>query len=146
MALAPDDSVASPVTGRSNPDVIRKRIIFVDYNDDQVQSLAMLLTMMGHTVSRAASGREAIERATEFRPDVMLIDIGMPEMAGYEVARRIRENRDLRHVVLVAQTGWGGDVDRQRSKEAGFDEHLVKPVTPAILEEVLKTLPGPVLD
>jgi two-component system CheB/CheR fusion protein len=116
------------------------RIVVVDDNDDQVESLAMLLTMMGHTVHRATNGPEAIEKAMVYRPDLMLIDIGMPGMEGYEVARRIREQPDLRNVVLIAQTGWGGDVDRERSKEAGFDEHLVKPVTLTHLEEVLRSV------
>jgi CheY-like chemotaxis protein len=105
-----------------------ERIIVVDDNDDQVHSLAMLLTMMGHTVSQATSGPEAIAQALEFRPDVMLVDIGMPGMEGYEVARRIREKPGMQNVLLVAQTGWGGDIERQRSKEAGFDDHLVKPL------------------
>jgi PAS domain S-box-containing protein len=116
----------------------RKRIVVADDNDDQVQSLAMLLTMMGHTVTVAMNGPDTLEQAMLLKPDLMLIDIGMPGMEGYEVARRIREQPDLRHVVLIAQTGWGGDVDRQRSKDAGFDGHLVKPVTPAMLEEVLR--------
>ena len=146
MAAASEALAALPVIGRSQVDVTRKRIIVVDDNSDQVESLAMLLTLMGHTVSQAASGVEAIEQATGFRPDLMLIDIGMPDMEGYEVARRIREKPDMQNVVLVAQTGWGGDVDRQRSKEAGFDDHVVKPVTPAILEEVLKTLPRELRD
>ncbi len=140
LAAPPQEQFAPTIAPRPQNDVTRKRIIVVDDNDDHVQSLAMLLTLMGHTVSQAASGPEAIEQAVGFRPDLMLIDIGMPEMEGYEVARRIRQNPDMRNVVLIAQTGWGGDGDRQRSKEAGFDDHLVKPVTPAILEEVLKTV------
>lgn len=119
-----------------------RRVIVVDDNDDQVQSLATLLALMGHTVRQAANGVEAIERALDFRPDVMLIDIGMPEMPGYEVARKIRERPELQDVRLVAQTGWGGDADRQRSRAAGFDDHLVKPLTPAALEEVLNPLPA----
>ncbi|HEX6316548.1 MAG TPA: ATP-binding protein [Gemmatimonadaceae bacterium] len=118
----------------------RKRIIVVDDNDDQVESLAMLLKMMGHSVEHANSGPEAIERAIEFRPDLMLIDIGMPGMEGYEVARRIRQKPDLGNVHLVAQTGWGGDVDRERSRAAGFDGHLVKPISPASIEEVLRSI------
>ena len=121
--------------------VTSKRIIVVDDNDDHVHSLSMLLTMMGHTVSQATSGPEAIAKAMEFRPDVMLVDIGMPGMEGYEVARRIREKPDLQSVLLVAQTGWGGDIERQRSREAGFDDHLVKPLTPAALGEVLRAAP-----
>ena len=130
----------SPGSGEQGS-ISRKQIVVVDDNDDQVQSLAMLLTMMGHTVHRAASGPEAIEKAIEFRPDLMLIDIGMPGMEGYEVARRIRERPELQQVVLVAQTGWGGDSDRQRSREAGFDSHLVKPLSLGDLYDVLRAIP-----
>jgi PAS domain S-box-containing protein len=141
LAGAPDEE-PDVVEPHDRGDILRRRIIVVDDNDDMVESLSMLLTMMGHTVERAASGPEALERATTFRPDVMLIDIGMPGMEGYEVARRLRQNPDTRDVHLIAQTGWGGDVDRQRSKDAGFDAHLVKPVTPATLEEVLRSMPA----
>ena len=123
--------------------VIQRRIIVVDDNDDNVQSLGMLLTMMGHTVHHAANGPEAIEKAAEFQPDLMLIDIGMPGMEGYEVARRIRERPGMDDVVLVAQTGWGGDADRRRSREAGFNAHLVKPLSLADLDDVLRTIPNP---
>jgi CheY-like chemotaxis protein len=121
--------------------VTPKRILVVDDNDDQVESLAMLLSLMGHQVLRASNGSEAIERAVEFKPDLMLVDIGMPGMQGYEVARRIREEKSLEHVTLVAQTGWGGEEDRRRSAEAGFDRHLVKPVTLETLDEVVRSLP-----
>jgi len=139
LTLPPGASVPA-VAERQNA-VSRKRIIVVDDNDDQVQSLAMLLTMMGHDVAQAANGHDAIERAIRFKPDLMLIDIGMPGMEGYDVARQIRERPDTRSIRLVAQTGWGGDVDRQRSKDAGFDDHLVKPLTPTTLEEVIRSLP-----
>ena len=125
---------------RTRTDIVRKRIIVVDDNDDQVHSMALLLNLMGHTVSHAASGPQAIEQAREFHPDLMLIDIGMPGMDGYEVARRLREQPDTRHIRLVAQTGWGGDVDRERSREAGFDAHLVKPVTPSTLDELMRSM------
>ena len=131
---------SEPVTRQARADIVRKRIIVVDDNDDQVHSLALLLSLMGHTVSHAANGPEAIEQARDFGPDLMLIDIGMPGMDGYEVARRLRQQPETRNVRLVAQTGWGGDVDRERSREAGFDAHLVKPVTPATLEELLRSM------
>lgn len=141
VAVRPGDQRPVPHTGPAQDSLARKRIIVVDDNDDQVESLAMLLTLMGHTVSLATSGREALERAAEFHPDIMLIDIGMPGMEGHEVARRIRAMPGMQNVLLVAQTGWGGDTDRQLSKQAGFDSHLVKPVTPALLEEVIRRLP-----
>jgi PAS domain S-box-containing protein len=139
LAAAPVEE-DTPEARLAYGEVLRKRIIVVDDNDDQVQSLSMLLTMMGHTVRRAGSGPEALEQAMVFQPDVMLIDIGMPGMGGYEVARRLRSRAEMRDVLLVAQTGWGGDVDRQRSREAGFDAHLVKPVTPATLEDLLRSM------
>jgi two-component system CheB/CheR fusion protein len=131
---APDDDVLHVA-------VAPKRILIVDDNDDQVESLAMLLSLMGHHVTRASNGPEAIERAVELKPDLMLVDIGMPGMQGYEVARRIREEKSLENVTLVAQTGWGGEEDRRRSAEAGFDRHLVKPVTLETLDEVVRSLP-----
>ena len=118
-----------------------RRILVVDDNDDQVASLSTLLEVMGHRVEVASTGEEAIAKASEFRPDLMLVDIGLPGIAGYEVARRIREDPDLQDVVLVAQTGWGSDEDRRRSKEAGFDRHLVKPVSRGTLQEILSMLP-----
>lgn len=141
LAAAPNEVLPAAAAIPEPGAVARKRIIVVDHNDDQVHSLAMLLTMMGHTVSQATSGPEAIAQAVEFRPDVMLVDIGMPGMEGYEVARRIRQKPDMRNVFLVAQTGWGGDIERQRSRDAGFDDHLVKPLTPASLDEVLRLAP-----
>lgn len=141
LGTAPSNTPVKTMAAYEQGSVPSKRIIVVDDNDDQVHSLAMLLTLMGHTVSQATSGAEAIARAIEFRPDVMLVDIGMPGMEGYEVARRIREQPNMQNVLLVAQTGWGGDVERQRSREAGFDDHLVKPLTPAALGEVLRAAP-----
>jgi two-component system CheB/CheR fusion protein len=139
QAAAPDVSVEDEEV--PHVAVTPKRILVVDDNDDQVESLAMLLSLMGHQVLRASNGSEAIERAVEFKPDLMLVDIGMPGMQGYEVARRIREEKSLEHVTLVAQTGWGGEEDRRRSAEAGFDRHLVKPVTLETLDEVVRSLP-----
>jgi PAS domain S-box-containing protein len=142
LAASPRQVQDTSGEDQENRPVTQKRVMVVDDNDDQVQSLAMLLTMMGHTVDHAASGPEAIERALEFRPNLMLIDIGMPGMLGYEVARAIRDCPELKHVMLVAQTGWGGELDRQRSNEAGFHHHLVKPLSLPSLEEILRAAPG----
>jgi CheY-like chemotaxis protein len=114
----------------------------VDDNHDQLDSLSMLLKVMGHDVREAENGTEALKVAEEFRPQVLLVDIGLPEMNGYDVARRVRERPWGRDVLLVAQTGWGQDEDRRRSREAGFDHHLVKPVAPAALEELLRNMPA----
>src|SRR5262249_11554150 len=116
-----------------------KRILVVDDNRDMVESLAMLLRLVGHDVRVAENGPQALQEATEFAPEVLLVDIGLPGMNGYEIACRIREQPRFRDVLLVAQTGFGQEEDRRRSQEAGFDFHLVKPVTPGEIEKVLAT-------
>jgi CheY-like chemotaxis protein/two-component sensor histidine kinase len=113
----------------------RHRILVVDDNRDAADMLATLLEHAGHEVATAYDGFEALERASAFRPELVILDIGMPRLNGYDTARRMRErDRDVR---LVALTGWGEDADRRRSTEAGFDAHLVKPVTPEQLEALL---------
>ena len=113
------------------------RILVADDNRDAADSLAMMLELMGNAVRTANDGQEAVEVAAEFRPDVALLDIGMPRMNGYEAARRMRAEPWGRGLVIVALTGWGQEEDRRRSREAGFDVHLVKPVDPAAIEKVL---------
>ena len=103
------------------------RVLAVDDNKDVVQSMAMLLELSGHEVQIACDGPSAIKAALARRPDVVLLDIGLPGLTGYEVAQRMRQEPSLRNVVLVALTGYGREADRQRSKKAGFDYHLVKP-------------------
>lgn len=115
---------------------VPRRILVVDDNRDSANSLAMLLKLLGHTVDTAHDGLEAVERAATFRADVILLDIGMPRLNGYEAARRIRQQRQ-KGLRLVALTGWGQEEDRQRSEEAGFDAHLVKPVDLAALTKLL---------
>lgn len=104
------------------------RILVVDDHEDSATTLTLLLEASGHEVRAVHGGQSALELATEWRPDLILLDIGMPEMDGYEVARRIRNLPELAGIVLIALTGWGQDEDRRRSAEAGFDHHLVKPV------------------
>ena len=97
----------------------------------------MMLTLMGHEAKTAHDGLDAVEVAGAYRPDLILLDIGMPRLNGYDTARLIRSEAWGRGVVLVALTGWGQDDDRRKSQEAGFDRHLVKPVEPAALEKLL---------
>jgi CheY-like chemotaxis protein/nitrogen-specific signal transduction histidine kinase len=123
-------------TAKAQPRATR-RILVVDDNVDGRETMAMLLEMSGHEVRTAEDGHSALRVAEEFRPDVILLDIGLPGMDGYQVAQRIRANPELRHVRLIALTGWGQDSDRERSQNAGFDLHLVKPVDPAALSRVL---------
>jgi two-component system CheB/CheR fusion protein len=141
-----DDAAPEPAAKAAAPPVEAgsagpRRILVVDDNPDQAQSLGMLLKLMGHEVRLAYSGPEALQEAAAFVPDVALVDIGLPGMSGYEVARHIRAQPRLSHLVLVAQTGWGQDEDRRRSQEAGFDYHFVKPVTPEAIEEIIRTHP-----
>jgi two-component system CheB/CheR fusion protein len=117
-----------------------RRILVVDDSRDSASSLAILLGAMGNEVKVAGDGYAALELATAFRPDVVLLDIGMPGMSGYEVAQRMRQIPELRDAVMVAQTGWGQEEDRRRTAEAGFEAHLVKPIDPAALEELMSRL------
>ena len=119
------------------------RILVVDDSRDAADSLVMMLGMMGHDLRTTYDGRQAIGLAEHFRPDLVLLDIGMPEMSGHDVARRIRKEPWGRAMVLVALTGWGQEDDRRRSREAGFDTHLVKPVDPADLVRMIGSLRGP---
>jgi CheY-like chemotaxis protein len=113
------------------------RVLIVDDNRDNVASLRILLGMMGHDVHTAYDGLEGIETAGQVRPDVVLLDIGMPKLDGHETCRRIRSQHWGREMVLIAQTGWGQDEDRRRTSAVGFDYHLIKPVSHKALNEVL---------
>ncbi len=117
-----------------------RRILVVDDNVDSASSLAMMLQMMGHEVRTAHDGLEGVEAGAAFRPDLILLDIGMPKLNGYDACRRIREQPWGENVGIVALTGWGQDEDKRRSQEAGFNGHLVKPVEPAALEKLLAEL------
>ncbi len=115
----------------------KRRILVVDDNIDAAESLAMLLSMQGHDVLTAHDGLEALGQIPRFRPDVVMMDLGMPRLDGLEAARRLRALREGRDIQLIALTGWGQDSDRERSREAGFDAHLVKPIDPGALTELL---------
>jgi CheY-like chemotaxis protein len=119
------------------PALANRRILIVDDNRDGTESLAMLLELMGHLAETAYDGEHALEIAETTRPEVVLLDLGMPGLSGYDVCRRIRARPWGRDVVLIALTGWGQEADRRRTKEAGFDHHMVKPVDPAFLKRVL---------
>ena len=124
---------------RASESVVR-RVMVVDDNVDTAESEAELAKLWGHEVAIAQNGPAAIELASKFQPDIALIDIGLPEMNGYEVARRLRQLPDVRTTLLVAITGYGREEDQKAAREAGFDLHLTKPVNPVRLEKLLATL------
>ena len=113
-----------------------RRILIVDDSRDAAESLAMLLSLSGHQVALAHDGVQALEAVAADRPEVILLDIGLPGMDGYEVCRRLRQG-GLDDALIIAMTGYGQERDRQRSKEAGFDTHTVKPVELDHLMELL---------
>jgi CheY-like chemotaxis protein len=116
----------------------RRRILVADDNIDAASSLGMLLEMMGHEVCIVHDGVEAVEKATTFRPDIILIDLGMPQLNGYEACARIREQPSNKRTLIVALTGWTQEDKKQRSQRAGFDLHLIKPVELPALEQLLR--------
>lgn len=118
----------------------RFRILVVDDNADSALSMGMMLSMMGHETRTAHDGEAAVSTAEAFRPHVVLLDIGLPKLNGYEVAQRIRQEKWGESMFLVAVTGWGQDEDRQRSEDVGMNLHMVKPVEPTALDRLLAEL------
>lgn len=116
---------------------VRRRILVVDDNVDVVETTTMLLSLSGHEVRSAKDGLQALHAAAEFRPEVVLLDIGLPLMDGYEVARRLRQMPESAGALLVALTGYGQQGDRERGRDAGFDKHMLKPVDPHALARVI---------
>jgi CheY-like chemotaxis protein/nitrogen-specific signal transduction histidine kinase len=121
----------------SDPARSSARVLIVDDNRDAAQSLALMLDLEGHEVRTAADGLEALEVAEVFRPKVVLLDIGMPGIDGYETARRLRARPWAKSALLCAQTGWGQEDDKRKARSAGFDRHLVKPIDPEELNRIL---------
>ncbi len=130
---APGPDVTAPT-----PSARSLRVLIVDDNRDTVESFAMLLRASGHEVRPAYDGSTAVQLALDYRPDVVLLDIGLPGLNGYEVAKRIRRLAVLKEVVLVAMTGYGQESDLKASHDAGFDHHLVKPASPGRLHDILQ--------
>lgn len=115
------------------------RVLVVDDNRDSAESMALLLRATGHDVRTASDGPSALVAAPEYKPQYVLLDIGLPGMNGYAVARRLRDLPELGSPVLIAMTGYGQEEDRKRSREAGFDHHLVKPVDFDALCSILRS-------
>jgi PAS domain S-box-containing protein len=137
VATVPATAATTPEPGLPCPSL---RIVVADDNRDAVESLALLLGIAGHEVHAAYDGQAAMRAVEQVLPDVALLDIGMPVANGYEIARYVRAQPWGKEIFLVALTGWGQDSDKQRAQEAGFDAHLVKPVPPEILHQVLATV------
>jgi signal transduction histidine kinase/DNA-binding response OmpR family regulator len=133
---------AAAADTRSKGDNFAYRILVADDNRDAADSMSMMLRLMGNEVRTVHDGAEAVKEATEFRPDMALIDIGMPRLNGYDVARAIRQQRWGTSMLLVAMTGWGQEEDKRRAMEAGFDQHFTKPVDPAALERLIRDMPA----
>jgi PAS domain S-box-containing protein len=136
-AEAPVHEPARPHADDRQPPATRWRILIVDDNQDSADSLAMLLQIMGNEVGTAYDGEQAVEAAEAIRPDVALLDIGMPKLNGYDTCRRMREQPWGKGMFLIALTGWGRAEDRRRADEAGFNLHMVKPVDPDVLMKLL---------
>ena len=123
--------------GEPRPHETGLRILVVDDNRDAADSLRLLLELSGHEAAVAYSGHDGVQAAERYQPDVVLCDIGLPGLDGYEVARQLRDNPVTANARLIAVTAYGRDEDRRRSHEAGFEQHLVKPVDPDALQRVL---------
>jgi CheY-like chemotaxis protein len=127
--------------------VARRRVLVVDDNRDAADTLATLLRLNGHETQTVYDGQDAVEATLRMQPDVVLLDIGLPRLSGYNVARMIRDqNGHNGRPVLVAVTGWGQDEDRRRSEGAGFDSHLVKPVDENAFHELLANVSARMLE
>jgi CheY-like chemotaxis protein len=140
-SIAVDDSSGKDAAPAESPDIAEmppgRRVLVVDDNRDLAESLAMILRFWGHDVTVAYNGREALEVARSCQPDVVFLDIGLPHLNGFEVARAMRADPDLRGARIVAVTGYGRDEDRERCRDVGFDLHLTKPVDPWRLQALL---------
>ncbi len=123
------------------PPAVSKRVLVVEDSLDSAETLGELLTRWGHEVRLANDGASAVRAAREFRPQVILLDIGLPDVNGYDVAHQLRDEH-LGGEILVALTGYGEAQDRARAREAGFDRHLTKPVDPDALQKLLLGAPG----
>jgi signal transduction histidine kinase/ActR/RegA family two-component response regulator len=117
--------------------VLKRRVLIADDNLAALETLSLMIELLGYEVRRARDGAEAVALAETFRPDTVLMDLGMPNVNGYEAARRMREQPWGRRLLLIATTGWGQEEDRRRSREAGFDHHLVKPIDTEVLRDLL---------
>ncbi|HEU4752108.1 MAG TPA: ATP-binding protein, partial [Armatimonadota bacterium] len=143
-AVHPGDYPSSPLRPEPAQSGDPRRILVVEDNPDAAESLVDLLELWGHAVEVAPTGEAALSLTSTYRPDIVLLDIGLPGMDGYQVAERLRQQPAPRPGQIVALTGYGQEADRRRSAEAGFDHHLVKPVDPNELRRLLEQAPAAV--
>ena len=136
VTLPPPGSTAATVPGGH-----RRRVLIVDDSVDTAATMAMLLNESGHEVQIAHDGPTALQVAGDYRPEVVILDIGLPGLNGYEVARQLRQHPLLGGAMLIAMTGYGQESDRQRAVAAGFDHHLVKPANFATIQRLLSAIP-----
>jgi CheY-like chemotaxis protein len=131
-ALAAEDR---PVVAASN-----LRVLIVEDNLDAAEMLELAVSTLGYVTRQAHDGATALSAATQFRPDVVFLDIGLPVMNGYTVARTLRGRPEFHHVHIAALTGWGQEEDRRKAREAGCDSHFTKPLSPDLLEDLLAAI------
>lgn len=144
LPITKQKSNVTPFKGNGAAQVKKPlRILIVDDNQDSAQTLGWMLEMEGHQVFLKFNGPDAIEMARQINPEVVLLDIGLPDMNGYEICRIMQEQLNLAEAVFIAQTGWGQEEHRRRSKEAGFHHHLVKPVAASDLYEIVNSRKNP---
>jgi signal transduction histidine kinase/ActR/RegA family two-component response regulator len=142
LPIVARDAVTTPTPDAQAHAPISSRVLVADDNRDAADSLAMILEMAGHDVRVVHDGLSAVSVAHSFRPDAALLDIGMPQLNGYEVARALRKEPWGAGITLIALTGWGQESDRQKAMDAGFDRHLTKPIDPDALETLLRSSLG----
>jgi CheY-like chemotaxis protein len=133
--------MAGPTTDKPFAAATRRRLLVVDDNQDSAESMAILLGAQGHEIHVAYDGPSALSKAVEVRPQLILLDIGLPDMDGYEVIKQMRAEPALTGAVIAAMTGYGQDEDRALSRAAGFDHHLVKPVPMELVIQLIEALP-----
>jgi CheY-like chemotaxis protein len=137
LLVSNDDEVSTRVIPDATADGQALKILVIDDNADIAETIGWLLSDMGHEHRLVLDGRDALEAARDFQPDVVLLDIGMPSIDGYAVCRSFRDDPHLRYLPIIAQTGWGQEADKAATARAGFDYHLVKPVGYGELQQAL---------
>jgi CheY-like chemotaxis protein len=143
MAAAPAADTGATAVGRAK---VSRRVLIVEDNDDVAETTAAMLSMAGHTLRCARDGAHGLQLAQEFEPEVVLLDVGLPQLDGYQVARRLRQLPQACDALLIALTGYGMPSDRERGRDAGFDHHLLKPADPGELMALIESWSPPTAD